>query len=65
MRAGLQQLTEWIKKDRYQKVREVMKRLTSKLRGTWNYYGVIGNSKGSAVLGAGLRKSGVCERELK
>ena len=37
MRAGEQKLTDWIRTKRHQKVRQVMKALGRKLRGTWNY----------------------------
>ncbi len=45
MRIGMQRLKEWIQARRNQKVRKVMKTLASKLRGTWNYYGILGNSR--------------------
>lgn len=44
-RAGLQRMKEWIRQARQQKQRQVMKTLAAKLRGVWNYYGIIGNSR--------------------
>lgn len=37
--------TEWIKKQRHSKLKNLMATLKKKLQGYWNYYGVIGNSK--------------------
>lgn len=37
--------TEWIKKQRHRKLKDLMSILKRKLQGYWNYYGVIGNSK--------------------
>ena len=45
LRAGEQKLKEWIQTRRNQKVREVMRALARKLQGTWNYYGILGNTK--------------------
>ena len=42
-RAGMQRMREWIKAHRHQKLGLTMKTLKAKLRGTWNYYGLIGN----------------------
>ena len=42
-RAGVQRMREWIKSHRSVKLPELMKILAAKLRGTWNYYGLIGN----------------------
>jgi group II intron reverse transcriptase/maturase len=42
-RAGMQRMREWIKKHRHQKLRRTLKTLKAKLKGTWNYYGLIGN----------------------
>jgi group II intron reverse transcriptase/maturase len=44
-RAGVQRMKEWIKGHRHEKLSRLMQTLASKLRGTWNYYGLIGNSK--------------------
>jgi hypothetical protein len=38
-------MTEWIKANRHQPVARIMKTLRAKLQGTWNYYGLIGNSR--------------------
>jgi RNA-directed DNA polymerase len=43
LRASVQRMKEWIKKHRHQKQCWVMEKLRSKLRGSWNYYGLIGN----------------------
>jgi len=42
-RAGMQRMREWIQENRHRRVPWQMKRLRSKLQGTWNYYGLIGN----------------------
>src|SRR6266700_4172832 len=44
-RAGVERMTEWVKTHRHQKLRRTMKSLKAKLRGTWNYYGLIGNHR--------------------
>jgi RNA-directed DNA polymerase len=44
-RASVRRMTEWIKKHRHQKLSRTMRTLRAKLRGTWNYYGLIGNSR--------------------
>jgi group II intron reverse transcriptase/maturase len=41
--AGMQRMRQWIKAHRHQKLGRTMKTLRAKLRGTWNYYGLIGN----------------------
>ena len=38
-------MTEWIKTHRHLKLQEIMQKLRAKLQGTWNYYGLIGNSR--------------------
>ena len=43
--AGMQRMREWIKTHRHQKLRRTMNTLKAKLRGTWNYYGLIGNHR--------------------
>lgn len=43
LRASVAKFTEWIKSKRHSSTREIMKTMASKLRGHWNYYGVIGN----------------------
>jgi group II intron reverse transcriptase/maturase len=42
-RAGMQRMREWIEEHRHRPLRQIMKTLRSKLQGTWNYYGLIGN----------------------
>ena len=44
-RASVQRMKEWIKGHRHEGCRRVMKTLAAKLRGTWNYYGLIGNHR--------------------
>ena len=43
LRASIAAFTEWIKTNRNKKISKLMKTLSSKYRGYWNYYGVIGN----------------------
>lgn len=45
LEAGVQRMTDWIKKNRHKPQKELMRTLGAKLRGTWNYYGLIGNSE--------------------
>lgn len=42
-RQALERATEWIQKNRSKRIRRLMKTLNSKLRGHYNYYGVINN----------------------
>jgi group II intron reverse transcriptase/maturase len=44
-RASVQRMKEWIKEHRHDKLSSLMQTLKSKLRGTWNYYGLIGNAE--------------------
>ena len=44
LQGAVQRLTEWLRTNRHRKLPELMKTLAAKLRGHWNYYGVIGNS---------------------
>ena len=44
-RQSLARFTEWIREKRSKRVRRLMKTLNSKLRGYYNYYGVINNYK--------------------
>ncbi len=37
--------TEWCRENRHQRLKELFRRLNEKLRGYYNYYGIIGNSK--------------------
>ena len=45
LRASLSKLKDWLKKSRSMPLGELLATLKRKLRGHWNYYGVIGNSK--------------------
>jgi group II intron reverse transcriptase/maturase len=49
-RAGLQRIKDWIKTHRHAKLSCQMKTLGAKLRGTWNYYGLIGNYRRMQLL---------------
>ena len=42
---AVQRMGEWLRGSRHRKLPELMKTLAAKLRGHWNYYGVIGNSQ--------------------
>jgi len=44
-RSALRGLKDWLKKNRSLRLRDLLATLRRKLRGHWNYYGVIGNSK--------------------
>jgi RNA-directed DNA polymerase len=46
LRASLARVTEWIKAQRHLPVRQLVEALNSRLRGHYNYYGVIGNHRG-------------------
>lgn len=48
--AAIQRVTDWIKEHRDQKLSRMMKTLKAKLQGTWNYYGLIGNSRRMKLL---------------
>ena len=45
LKNSLDNLTDWIKKQRSTKIPDLMEKLNAKLRGYWNYYGVIGNGE--------------------
>lgn len=45
LRASLARVTEWLKAQRHQPVRQLVEALNARLRGHYNYYGVIGNSR--------------------
>jgi len=49
LRASIAAFTEWIKKNRHLPIKIMMLKVTQKLRGYWNYYGVIGNMKSLSV----------------
>jgi len=42
-RAAKQRIRDWMKEHRHWKLSRLMKTLKTKLQGTWNYYGLIGN----------------------
>jgi RNA-directed DNA polymerase len=44
LQGAVHRMGEWLRGNRHLKIRELMKTLAAKLRGHWNYYGVIGNS---------------------
>jgi len=48
LRQSLRKLTKWLKENRHGPLRVLMKRLNAKLRGYWNYYGVVGNYRSLA-----------------
>ena len=41
--ASMQRMRDWIKTNRHRKPRQLLEQLAAKLRGSWNYYGLIGN----------------------
>jgi len=43
LRTALARVTEWLKAQRHQPVRQLVEALNARLRGHYNYYGVIGN----------------------
>jgi RNA-directed DNA polymerase len=45
LRASLARVTEWLKAQRHLPVRQLIRALNERLRGHYNYYGVIGNSR--------------------
>jgi len=45
LRRGVANFTAWIRENRHEKLPRLLKGLASKYRGTWNYYGVRGNSR--------------------
>lgn len=46
LRKSLKVFTEWCKENRCNRIKYIVDKLNEKLRGYFNYYGVIGNSKG-------------------
>ena len=55
--AGMQRMRQWIKEKRHQKLPKLMKQLAAKLRGTWNYYGLIGNYRRMKLFYEATRRS--------
>lgn len=45
LQGAVQRMGDWLQTHRHHKLPELMKTLAAKLRGHWNYYGVIGNSQ--------------------
>ncbi len=45
LQGAVERMGEWLRNHRHQKLPELMETLAAKLRGHWNYYGVIGNSQ--------------------
>lgn len=45
LRGAGERFTEWIREQRHQKLRVLMKTVAQKHQGHWNYYGIIGNSE--------------------
>src|SRR6266446_8241089 len=45
LQGAVQRMGEWLQTHRHRKLPELLKTLAAKLRGHWNYYGVIGNSQ--------------------
>jgi group II intron reverse transcriptase/maturase len=43
LEASLKRLTQWCRKNRNLRLRELFRKLNAKLRGYYNYYGVVGN----------------------
>jgi group II intron reverse transcriptase/maturase len=43
---ALDKIQDWIKKNRHKNLKELMTKLNAKLRGHYNYYGIMFNSKG-------------------
>jgi len=46
LRKSIKAVTIWCKENRHKRIKTIVKMLNSKLRGYFNYYGVITNSKG-------------------
>ena len=44
-KASVQRIKQWIKSNRNQRVRKITDSLNKKLKGYYNYYGVIGNRR--------------------
>lgn len=45
LQGAVQRMSDWLRTHRHRKLPELMKTLKAKLRGHWNYYGIIGNSQ--------------------
>ena len=55
-RASLRNYTEWLKKNRSRPLKWIGEKLSLKLRGYWNYYGVMGNSRSLSLYWNETRK---------
>lgn len=56
LRASIGAFTEWIKRNRHLPIKAIMQKVAQKLRGYWNYYGVLGNMKSLSVLNRACTK---------
>lgn len=56
LRASIAAFTEWIKRHRHLPIKIMMRKVARKLRGYWNYYGVIGNLKSLSALNRACTK---------
>jgi len=45
LRASIEAFTEWIKANRHRRIGTLMRKVTQKFQGYWNYYGVVGNTQ--------------------
>jgi group II intron reverse transcriptase/maturase len=45
LQAAVKRMGTWLRTHRHRKLPKLMKKLGAKMRGHWNYYGVIGNSQ--------------------
>jgi group II intron reverse transcriptase/maturase len=61
-RAALESMTEWLRKERCKPLCWLREKLSQKLRGYWNHYGVIGNSQALKRYWKGVKK--LCWRWL-
>ena len=46
LRKSIKAFTQWCKANRSRRIKRIVEMLNAKLRGYFNYYGIIGNSKG-------------------
>lgn len=46
LRKSIESFTQWCRENRHKRIREIVEALNLKFRGYFNYYGVIGNSRG-------------------
>jgi group II intron reverse transcriptase/maturase len=50
LRSSIEAFTDWVKRHRHLPIKIMMRKVAQKLRGYWNYYGVIGNTRSLSVL---------------